>query len=96
MNVVDTIKHIIDTNDITDQDILSLREYFSSIFTLEESKAWEEANEMGNEQLLKEQLDDPYFEGHWECNHGTLHTHNDVCNCDEYEDDYPCDIVNEF
>jgi hypothetical protein len=28
----------------------------------------------------------------WECHHGTLHRHDDECNCD----DYPCDIVNEF
>jgi hypothetical protein len=28
----------------------------------------------------------------WECSYGTIHTHNDVCNCD----DYPCDIINEF
>ena len=32
----------------------------------------------------------------WECSLGTLHGHNDVCNCDEYIDDYPCDIINEF
>jgi len=32
----------------------------------------------------------------WECYYGTLHTHDDICNCDEYADDYPCDIINEF
>jgi len=32
----------------------------------------------------------------WECSLGTLHGHDDVCNCDEYIDDYPCDIINEF
>lgn len=32
----------------------------------------------------------------WECSFGTLHPHTDICDCDEYTDDYPCDIVNEF
>lgn len=32
----------------------------------------------------------------WECSLGTLHGHDDVCNCDEYIDDYPCDIIDTF
>ena len=32
----------------------------------------------------------------WECSFGTLHPHTDHCNCDEYIDDYPCDIINDF
>ncbi len=56
MNVIDKIKHIIDTNDITDEDILELRTYFSSIFTSDESQAWEEANEMAHDQFLQEQM----------------------------------------
>ena len=36
------------------------------------------------------------MESDWECSQGTLHGHDDVCNCDEYIDDYPCDIINKF
>lgn len=62
MNVIDKIKHIIDTNNITDEDILELRTYFSSIFTSDESQAWEEANEMAHDQFLQETFDEYEYE----------------------------------
>jgi hypothetical protein len=32
----------------------------------------------------------------WECPHGTLHSHDDVCNCDEYADGWSNDDEEEI
>ena len=53
--------------------------------------------------ILEEEVEEEYtsidyeITSDWECSFGTLHPHTDNCDCDQYQDDdYPCDIVNEF
>jgi hypothetical protein len=56
-------------------------------------------NGIQNYYILAEEVLEEYtpldVESDWECHHGTLHTHDDICTCDEYVDEiHPLDRCN--
>lgn len=57
MSILEQIKKIIDTNSISDKDILDLREYTNNILTTEEYKLWQESNQSAEEQHNMEQYE---------------------------------------
>jgi hypothetical protein len=85
MNIIDQIKKIIDTNQISDTEILELREYFSSVLTEEESEMMKTSMDYDNEYYQNSLNNDPYFDGTWECGKcGTINCiTQSTCFCDD-------------